>query len=311
MNAEIKGRTRRKIKPGVRLFLATLPILILFFLLCYLPLEGWKYSFYDYKPGLKFEDCEFVGLKHFKSMFINPVMRRETFRVLKNTLAMSAIGYITAFLPMFFAIFLNEVRFKRFKKLVQTVTTVPNFVSWIIIFSVATNIFAVDSGILNSVLKELGIIDKGINILATDDHVWLFMWALGTWKGIGYSAIIYLSAISAIDQELYESSEIDGAGRFQKIRHITIPSLMPTFITLLILSIASILSSDFDKLFVFENAFNKEYIETLDLYVYNLGIGQRNISYSTAVGMGKSLIGLLLLLTSNWISGKVRGEKIF
>lgn len=166
MNTEIKVRAKKKLQPGMKLFLATLPILILYFLICYLPLEGWKYAFFDYKMGMKFRDCVFVGFKHFQTMFLNPVMRRETFRVLRNTLAMSAIGYITAFVPMFFAILLNEVKWRPFRKLVQTVTTIPNFVSWIIVFSALTSILAVDSGILNIILKELGIIESGINFLA-------------------------------------------------------------------------------------------------------------------------------------------------
>jgi len=299
------------IKPGVKLFLCAFPQMVLIFLLCYLPLEGWKYAFYDYAPGRLFENCNFIGLRNFTSMFTNVVMRREFARVMKNQGIYILIGWATCWLPMACAILLNEFRSSKYRRVVQTCITLPNFVSWIVVFSLATNVFAINNGILNILLKDLGIIEKGINVLATDKHVYLFMWALGNWKGLGYSAIVYMAAISGLDQELFEAAAIDGANRFQKIWYITIPGLMPTFLTLFLMGIGSILSSDFDKHFVFMNAFNADKIETLDLYVYNLGIGRADISYSTAIGMAKSVIGIILLLISNWLSGLVREEKIF
>ena len=172
-------------------------------------------------------------------------------------------------------------------------------------------LLATDSGIVNHVLRELGLTETGINFLASGKHTWLSMWLYGIWKGLGWSAIVYLSAISSIDQELYEAAVVDGAGRFQKMRYITIPSLMPTFITLLILAIGSFLSNGFDQYYMFQNAFNKDRIEVLDLYVYNKGIVNQNISYTTAVGMLKSLVGLVLLFVSNTLSGKFRENKIF
>lgn len=304
-------KSKWRIKPGMKLFLVTLPFLVLYFLLCYLPLEGWRYSLYNYKPGYKLSDCEFVGFKHFVQMFSNPVMRRETFRVLRNTIVMSLMGISTSFLPMIFAIFLSEIPFKRYRKVIQTVTTIPHFISWIIVYALATAMFATESGMVNQVLKELGIIERGMNILANADTAWLTMWLFGEWKGIGWGAIIYLSGISGIDQELYEAAAVDGAGRFQKMRHITIPGLMPTFVTMLIMNIGNFLNVGMEKPYVFQNSFNRSTIEVLDLYTYNLGIGQGNVSYSTAVGMSKSLIALMLLFIANYVSGKVRGQKIF
>jgi len=306
----MKKKNVWKMKPEMKLFWAAFPFLIIYFLFSYLPLDGWRYAFYNYKPGYKLSDCEFVGLKHFTSMFANPVMRRETIRVLRNTCAMSMLGIITSFVPMLFAIFLNELK-PMYKKVVQTITTVPNFVSWVLVYSLATAVFAPESGALNIILRELKIIEQPLNVLANSEHVWLTMTMFGMWKSLGWSAVVYLAGLSSIDHELYSAAAIDGAGRFQKMRYVTIPGLMPTYLTLLIMSLGSFLSNGMDQYYVFQNAFNKASIEVLDLYTYNLGIGSNNISYSTAVGITKSVVGLLLLFIVNFFSGKIREEKIF
>jgi putative aldouronate transport system permease protein len=142
------------------------------------------------------------------------------------------------------------------------------------------------------------------------EHMWLKMWAWGTWKGIGWSAIIYIAAISGIDQQLYEAAEIDGAGRFQKMWHITVPSLIPTFFVLLLMAIANILSNGMDQYLVFKNATNSTTITVLDLYVYELGIGQGSIPLTTVVGMLKSIVSVILLFSANWVSKLIRGESI-
>ncbi len=303
-------REKKKMQPGVKLFLATLPFLGMYFLFSYLPLEGWKYAFFDYKPGYSLADCEFVEFKYFAMMFNNPVTRRETIRVLTNTFIYSGIGILGSVLPMFFAIFLNELPGKGMKKLIQTVTTVPHFVSWVLVYSLVFAMFSVETGAVNVLLRSLGLVEKGINFMASSEHVYLTMWLYGMWKGLGWSAIVYLAGINSIDQELYEAAAVDGAGRFHKMWYITIPGLMPTFVTLLLLSIGSFLSNGVDQYYVFQNAFNRSKIEGLDLYVYNLGLGSGNIPYSTAIGILKSLVGLALLFLSNGVSGKVRGEKI-
>ena len=225
---------------------------------------------------------------------------------------MSGMNIVTSFLPMFFAIALSELPGKRYKKFVQTVTTVPNFVSWVLVYAFATALLATENGIVNVLLRKIGIIDRGINFLANSDaKAWLVMWLVSTWKTLGWSAVIYLSSINSIDQQLYEAADVDGASRLDKIIHVTIPGLMPTFITLLILSIGSFLSNGMEQYFVFQNAFNKGRIEVLDLFVYNQGFGQKAISYSTAVSMLKSLVGIVLVGIANGLSGKVRDEKVF
>ena len=237
-------------------------------------------------------------------------MRMNLLRVLRNTFGIHLLGYVFSPLPMFFAIFLSEMKSNRFKKVVQTVTTLPNFIGWVIMLSLAMGIFGYN-GVLNSVLMEFGIIESPVNVLNSDKNVWLTQVLLQQWKGLGWSAIIYFAAISGIDQEMYEAAQVDGANRWQKIRYITIPQLIPTFFVLLIMSIGNFLNNGVDQFLAFGNSLNKDYIEVLDLYVYNLGIGNGQISYSVAVGVMKSIVALVLFASANYASKKVRGTSVF
>lgn len=303
-------RSNRKRKDGQKLFLVALPFFALYFMFCYLPLSGWVYSFYDFKPGIPLQDCNFVGFKHFISMFQNPVIRRQFFQVMKNTLFFSCVSLLTSFIPMFFAILLNELKSTKFKKVVQTCTTIPNFISWILVYSVVFSMLS-SNGFVSTLLMKLGLIETGVNYLAVGASSRIQMMVLSLLKGTGWGAIIYLASLGSIDQGLYDAAAIDGAGRFKMIQYVTIPGLMPTFLTLFLMNVGNFLNVGMEQFLVFSNAFNSQYIQTLDLYVYNQGILSNNISFSTAVGIYKSVIGVLLLLVANWISGKIREEKIF
>lgn len=300
--------THSKKWESYKLFLYVLPCLIFIFIFKYLPLWGWSYAFFQYKPGRSLFDCAFVGLQNFTALFGNPIMRDNLLRVLRNTFGIQLLNYLLMPVPMLFAIFLSEIKSTKFQKAVQTLTTLPHFISWVIMFSLATSLFG-NSGVVNSVLARFG--DEGINILTTNSHVWLIQALLGLWKSLGWSAIIYFAAITGLDQEVYEAAMVDGASRWQKIRYITIPLLIPTFFVLLIMGIGNFLNSGIDQFLAFGNAMNKEYIEVLDLYVYNLGIGNGQISFSVAVGMMKSLVAVVLFACANFASKKIRGTSVF
>ena len=239
----------------------------------------------------------------------NEAQLRQIGQVMKNTFAMSFLGIATSFLPVMFAVFLNEMRSRKCKNLVQTLTTLPNFISWTLIYSVAFSLLS-NSGMLNTLLLQLGLISEPMRILDSGEHVWLFMLLLNTWKGLGWGAIMYIASLTGIDQEMYEAARVDGAGRWQMIRRITIPSLMPTYFVLLILAVANFLSNGMEQYFVFQNAFNKEHIQVLDLYVYNIGLGGKSFSLATAVGMLKTTVSITLLIVVNTVSKRVRGESI-
>ncbi|WP_277212890.1 ABC transporter permease [Isoptericola croceus] len=310
-----RGRAResrrqvKSTKSSKTMFLLILPFLILVFLFSYLPLAGWVTSFYDYRPALGMSGSEFVGLQWFEMLVSSPTQLRQIGQVLTNTLAMSFLGFATSLLPVFFAMLLNEIRAPWFRNSVQTLTTLPNFISWVLVYMIAFSLFST-TGLVNSVLHDWGIITAPIKFLDTDQHVWLTMLLWSLWKGLGWGAILYLAAITAIDPALYESARIDGAGRFQIMRYITFPQLMPTYVVLLVLSIANMLNNGMEQFYVFQNAFNKEYIQVLDLYVYNIGITGNSLSMATAIGMLKSLISVLLLVAANAVAKRARGTSI-
>ena len=296
-----------------KLFLMMLPFLVAVFLFSYLPLYGWSYAFYNYKFGIPMDQQEFVGFKWFLEMFTNQGHRDNIVRVLKNTFGMSGLNLATSFLPMVFAIFLNEINNVRFKKFVQIFTTLPNFISWALVFSFAMAMFAMDTGIFSKLMLSIGAIKEPVAWLNSSEHIWLKMWGWSTWKGLGWGAIMYLAAIAGIDQELYEAARVDGANRWKQMRYITLPGLLPTFFVLFMLSVSNILNNGMDQYMVFQNSMNKNTIEVLDLYVYNITIASKGTvlySFATAIGILKTLVSVTLLFSANFLSKKLRGESI-
>lgn len=296
-------------KQGIKAFLYALPGIVWVFVTCYVVLWGWIYAFYNYKPGRLLSNCEFVGLKNFIVLFGNPVMRSNLFRTIKNTLGIHLLGYLFSPLPMLFAVFLSEVRSKKFQKIVQTVSTLPHFISWVIMFSLCLGLFG-NGGAVNQFLRMIGS-DATVNILNSSKHVWLTQTLLSTWKGLGWSAIVYFAAVAGVDQEMYEAALVDGAGKMQRIWYITIPQLIPTYFVLQVISIGNILRSGIEQPMVFGNAMNMHYIENLDLYVYNLGINNGLFSYSIATGIMTSAVSLILFGLANYASKKIRGSSVF
>lgn len=305
----IRVPDRRKLR-SYKEFLYILPFIILVAIFAYYPLYGWGYAFFDYRPPKPLSMDDFVGLKWFKSLVENPVKTKQVLNVVKNTFAMSGITILTSWFPLLFAIFLNEIRRVRYRKIVQTVTTIPNFISWVLVYSIAYNIFN-STGMVNHLLINLGIITKPILFLQAKEHVWLTMWLWLTWKNLGWAAIMYIAAITGIDAQMFEAARVDGATRMQTIRFITIPSVLPTYFVLLMLAIASFLSNGMEQYYVFQNAFNKESIQVLDLYVFNLAMGSGSYSVSTALSILKSVISIVLLSVANGLSKRIRGESFF
>ncbi len=299
---------RMEMDEKFKLFLMFLPVLLLTFVFAYLPIYGWRFAFFDYKVGDALTRDNFVGFKWFTFLFESAATRSDLGRVLVNTLAMSGLGIATSWLPIAFAVFLAEVPSTRFQRFVQTFTTIPNFISWVLVYAIALAIFSTD-GFINSFLRMLGQ-NSAVNYLDNPDHTWLKMLLWGTWKGVGWSAIIYIAGISGIDQQLYEAADVDGANRWHRIWHITVPGLTPTYMVMLLMSIAGILSNGMEQYLVFRNARNTDVIQVLDLYVYDIGIGQGLIPLSTVVGIFKSLVGVTLLFGANRISKAIRGESI-
>lgn len=305
---ELQGKKKRKkftSRQKMLLLLAS-PFIIFILIFCYIPLAGWCLAFMNYKPGIPLTQTPWVGLDNFKYLFF---FGGDVLNALKNTLVMSFLGILTSPLPVLFAIMLTEVPGKRVKKLVQTVTTVPNFVSWVIVFSLAFAMFSRD-GAVNNLLIKFNLIDIPTNVLANREAVWYFQTAMGIWKGLGWSSIIYFAAIAGVDGELYDAAMVDGAGRLQKIRYITIPCISSTYIVLLLLSVCNLLSNGLDQYMVFYNSMVADRIEVLDYFIYRVGIMMNDYSFATAVSIMKSAVSIILLFSVNAISKKVRGQSI-
>jgi len=307
MSVFLEKRIGVKNRRRLMLFIAALPFAVFIFMFSYVPIFGWVYAFFRYKPGLKLGQMEFTGLNYFRLAFAGG---SQVLNALKNTIALSSLGFLTSPLPMFFAIFINEVRFRRFSKFTQTISTVPNFLSWVTVYGVFFAVFAPAEGLLNLVLAKMGI-NVMTNVLINSDFAWLFQTLVGTYKGLGFSAIVYLAAISGIDSELYDSANVEGANRWQNIRYITLPFLMQTYFVLLIIGIGHFLSVGFDQYFVFANAFTLSKLDVIDTYTYRTGIIQNNYSLATAVGIMKSVISITLLFFANSLSKVVRGSSVF
>ena len=302
-------RIGRKKLRGLKYLLLAVPFLIYVFAFSYVPLVGWIYSVFDYKIGQKFLDfgsMVFVGLGNFQKLFTE---RSEVLRVLRNTLALSALGLLATPVPVVFAIMFNEIKNSKFKKIVQTATTLPNFISWIIVYGVAFAFFSVN-GFVSVLMQKIGIQPPVMGILGDVDHTWVLQWILGIWKSFGWSAIIYIAAITGIDSELYDAAKVDGANKIQSILHITIPGIMPTYVVMFLLAVSNILSNGFDQYFMFYNPMVADKIEVLDYYVYKVGFYINDYSYSITLGMLKSILGIVLLFTANALSKKIRGESI-
>jgi len=300
--------TKLEMPEKYRLFLMMLPVLVMAFMFCYLPIYGWRYAFFELVPGdYTLTANKFVGFSQFKYLFMNGA---DTLRVLRNTLVMSGLGIITSWLPIAFAVLLAEVPSSKFQRFVQTFTTIPNFISWVLVYAVALALFSRD-GFLNQLIGMITGQRPDTIYLQSGNLTWIKMLLWGTWKGLGWSAIIYIAGIAGIDQQLYEAARVDGANRWHCIWHVTIPGLLPTYMVMLLMSIAGILSNGMEQYMVFSNAWNSETIEVLDLYVYNIGMGSSsNLPLATVVGVTKSLVGVTLLLVANRVSKAIRGESI-
>lgn len=302
----LTASAKRRKRKGKIEFLYILPFVLLVAVFSYYPLYGWIYAFYDYRPPYALSQVPFVGLKWFRTMIENEEKVKDILRVIRNTFAMSGISMLFSWFPMIFAVFLNEIKCRPFKKFVQTVTTLPNFISWVLVYSIAFSVLST-TGAVNSFLSSVITDYVPKDFLSSSEHVWFTQWLWLTWKNAGWAAIMYIAAITGIDESLTEAARIDGASRMQIIRHITLPSILPTYFVLVMLNLANFLSNGMEQYYVFQNSFNREYIEVLDLYVYNLK-NMNGYSLSTAISILKTVISITLLGFTNKISKLIRGE---
>ncbi|MFZ5989625.1 MAG: ABC transporter permease [Bacillota bacterium] len=287
-----------------QLIFMSFPLLIYVLIFNYAPLWGWLMAFQDYRPGpgRSILNQDWVGLKHFKFLFTE-----ESFlRVLRNTIAMSVINLVLSFATaILLALLLNEIRNIMFKRTIQTISYLPYFISWVIAASIISQSLSTENGIVNILLMKLNIIDKPVMWLGEGKYFWAIFGLGNVWKNVGFNAIIYLGAMAAIDPNLYEAANIDGASRLQKMIHITLPGIKATFIVLLIMNIAHVLNAGFEFQYLLGRGLNIEWSETIDVFTLRYGIGMGNFSLATAAGMFKTVVSVLLLLCANKIAKKL------
>ncbi|OAB36958.1 protein lplB [Paenibacillus macquariensis subsp. defensor] len=273
----------------------------------YIPMSSVIIAFKEFDIIHSISEAPWVGLAHFREFLED----ENLMNVIKNTVGMSFFKLLIGFpLPIIFALFLNELRSVRFKKFVQTISYLPHFLSWVVLGGILATWLA-DVGIINNILLFLHIIDQPITYLAEPSYFWTIIISSDLWKELGWSAIIYLAAISSVSPEMYEAATIDGAGRFQKMWYITLPSIKSTISILFILAVSGVLNSNFDQILVLRNSLNDSTSNVIDYYVFQTGIISGRFSYSTAVGLLKSVIGIILLLVANKISKKISDTSLF
>ena len=289
------------------LWLLCIPIVIWVLIFNYYPMYGLSMAFVKYIPGKDIWQSEWVGLKYFTSFLQNRVFMQ----LLRNTLAMSILGITVGFAaPILFAFSLNEVGNLRSKKFIQTASYLPHFISWVVAGAMFKSLLNSD-GVVSDLLVALDIFPKSTNLLNKGEWYWVIFTFINIWKGLGWSAIIYLSSISSVDEELYQAGAIDGLGRWGMAKHITFPAILPTVVLLWILSVGGILNAGFEQHLIIGNPLTQKYWDVLDTYTYRYGVQEGFYSMATAVTLMKSVVGFVLVLVTNSISRKVSDIALF
>lgn len=307
-DVSVKNKTRKRKKTewekyfwkNKYLYLMLIPGLIYFLLFRYAPMYGVTIAFRNYVPFLGMHGSEWIGLEHFRQFFGSP----DFLRLLGNTIWISFLSVAVAFpIPVILAILLNELRNALYKKFVQTCIYIPHFLSWTIVVGLTHALFSINGGAITEIAASLT--GDRINFLADPNWFRPMIILQGVWKGAGWGTIIFLAALSRVSPEQYEAAIMDGAGRFRRIWHVTLPAIRPTIVIMLILTMGSVLNTGFDQIFLMTNALNRSVADVFDTYVYQVGINRGAYSYSTAVGLFKSIVGIVLILATDFIAKRV------
>jgi putative aldouronate transport system permease protein len=301
-------RKKRKLMltRGIAMYLMILPGLLFFIIFKYIPMAGLVIAFQDFDPFSGFSGSAWVGLDHFQRLFTDP----DFWLLLRNTLILSALNLFFFFpAPIAVAVLLNEVGKAWFRKTVQTVIYMPHFLSWVLVVSITVLLFGTQDGGINNLLASMGY--NRIELL-TDPHYFRLLYtAQNIWKEAGWNAIIFLAALAGIDPTLYEAAVMDGANRWKQVWHITLPALKSTIIILFILRLGQVLDLGFEHILLLQNPVNLNVADVFDTYVYRSGVLQGNFSYSTAVGIFKSAIGLVLIVSANKLAKLFKQEGVY
>lgn len=297
---------KQRLKRDVFLYALLLPGILYFLIFKYLPMWGVTIAFKNYSPFLGFWQSEWVGFDHFLNFFQNP----DFFRLLRNTLILALYDIIFFFpAPIILALMLNEIRINWYKRSLQTLVYVPHFMSWVIIASITYVFLTTSGGAINEIVSYFT--GEKISFLAHPDWFRPIIITQVIWKETGWGTVIFLAALAGVDPEQYEAAIVDGAGRFRRLWHVTLPAMRSTIVILLILRLGNFLDTGFQQIYLMTNSLNREVADVFDTYVYFMGITQGAFSYSTAVGLFKAVVGIILIYGSNWFAKKIGEEGFF
>ena len=297
----------KEIKKQKVLLLLSAGYVIYGFIFCYLPLAGWLMAFENYKPKAGFFHSKFIGLAKFRQLFLDDGF----IHVIRNTLAMGVINLVTTMVAaIMFAILLNEVKSQGGKKVVQTISYLPHFLSWIIVTGILHDALS-GTGIVNDLLLRFHLLKEPLNFFAYPKYFWWIVAFANVWKETGWNAIIYLASITAIDTSLYEAAAIDGAGRWARIKYITLPGIKPTIIILLLMNAGNVLNAGFEVQYLLGNGLVQSVSQTIDIYVLKWGISQGDYSLGTAAGIFKSVVSISIILIANEMAKRAGEERLF
>lgn len=291
---------------GLPLYAMIAPGLVFFLLFKYLPMGGIVIAFQEFDPISGFADSPWIGLGNFERLFTAP----DFWKLLRNTMMLSLLNLVLFFpAPIVLAVLLYEVRKSWFRKAVQTIVYLPHFLSWVVIVGVTVLLFATQDGGINNLLATKGF--ERIELLTDPDYFRSLYVSQNIWKEAGWNAIIFLAALAAVDPTLYEAAVVDGAGRWRQMWHITLPALKSTIVILFILRLGSVMDIGFEHVYLLQNAMNLRVSDVFDTYVYRVGILQGEFGFTTAVGLFKSIVGLVLILLANRLSKKMGEEGVY
>ncbi|THF73678.1 ABC transporter permease [Cohnella fermenti] len=304
----VKQSLARRIWLQRYLMILTLPAVLWMIVFHYIPMYGIIIAFQEYTPYQGFLHSPWIGLANFNELFADPTFRESVFNTFKISLAKLIFGFPA---PLLLALLLNELVFKRFKRVVQSLTYLPYFVSWVLVVGFMYTLLDPDTGAVAKLLVKTGLIGDEVMLMGSAHSFLTLVVVTEIWKNVGWNSIIYLAAIAGIDPQMYEAAVMDGASRFRRVWHITLPAIKPTVLILLILSIGGLVNSNFDQMYLMQNSMTQDAANVLSVYSYKMGLVSGRFSYGTAIGLFQSLVAFLLMYLANYSSRKLTQESLF
>ncbi|MDO4293575.1 MAG: ABC transporter permease subunit [Eubacteriales bacterium] len=300
----LAARTKKYWVRNWQLWIMLFPAMLYILIFCYVPMYGVQLAFREYSFSAGFTGGEWVGLKYFRQYFESPMF----FTTLKNTFVISFWSIVVGFpAPIILAMIINQLRSKKWKRVVQTTVYIPYFISVVVMVSMINVMFANDSGVIGNFLKTVGLVAQDTNILGKESAFVPLYVLTGVWQSMGWNSIIYIAALSSVDTQLYDACKIDGANRWQTMIHIDFPAIVPTIMILLIMNMGNILNVGFDKVYLMQNSLNLGASQVISTYVYSVGVKSSQFSFGAAVGLFNTAVNFIFLIITNWISKRSTG----